>query len=209
MKRANSAAARAGTTKSASVVESAWAIGAEMIPIPPATTAASTVFTIDSWFTERPASIPEISFSEAARVARPKRVQRYSAASTSVSTITIPAIQKRFTGTETSATLTVSVGKRFGICLDAVPNPSTIAACSVSRIPSDATSFASGAAVRSGRNTSTSISTPTRAEASRVTTIAGAVPSVKPKKSDLSDHIEYAATIATAPVARLMIPDPR
>ena len=42
-----------------------------------------------------------------------------------------------------------------------------------------------------------------------MTTIAGAVASVKPKKSDFSAQNAYAATIATAPVARLMIPDPR
>ena len=42
-----------------------------------------------------------------------------------------------------------------------------------------------------------------------VTTNAGAVPSVNPKKSLFSDQVEYPATIATAPVARLMIPDPR
>ena len=62
-------------------------------------------------------------------------------------TTTIPVIQKRFTGIDTSATVTVPVGKMFGIGFAPVPNPSSIAACSVSRIPSDATSFASGAAV--------------------------------------------------------------
>ena len=90
-----------------------------------------------------------------------------------------------------------------------MPKPSSIADCSVSRMPSDARSFASGAAVRNGRKTSTSISTPTRAQTSNVTTSAGAVPSVNPKKSLFSDQNEYPATIATAPVARLMIPDPR
>ena len=41
-------------------------------------------------------------------------------------------------------------------CCD-VPNASSIVACAVSRTPSEATSFASGAAVRSGRKTASSI----------------------------------------------------
>ena len=42
-----------------------------------------------------------------------------------------------------------------------VPNARSIVACAVSRTPSEATSFASGAAVRSGRNTASSIRTVT------------------------------------------------
>ena len=51
-------------------------IDAARIPTPPAISDASSVFAIDSAFGDRPPSIAATSFSEAARVARPKRVQR-------------------------------------------------------------------------------------------------------------------------------------
>ena len=60
----------------------------------PPTTEARIVFTSESWFGDRPASIPATSFSDAARVARPKRVQRYVAISSTAIASTIPAIQK-------------------------------------------------------------------------------------------------------------------
>ena len=59
-----------------------------------------------------------------------------------------------------------SSGKTLGICFDAEPNHSSIVACRISRIPSEATSLASGDDVRSGRNTSSSLSTPTRTDTS-------------------------------------------
>ena len=71
--------------------------------------------------------------------------------------------------------------KTLGICFDAEPNHSSIVAWRTSRIPSEATSLASGDEVRSGRNTSSSLITPTRTATSSVTTTAGAVASVKPK----------------------------
>ena len=50
------------------------------------------------------------------------------------------------------------IGTMFGCgCCD-VPNARSIVACAVSRTPSEATSFASGAAVRSGRKTASSMS---------------------------------------------------
>ena len=76
VKPANSAAASAGTTWNASVCESSGTSGATRTPSPPATTHASTVFVIDRRLGDRPASIAETSFSDAARVARPNRVQR-------------------------------------------------------------------------------------------------------------------------------------
>ncbi len=76
VKRANSTAASAGTMKSGIVVESSLNERRRENAHQPATTDASTVFASDSWFGDRPASIPAISFSEAARVARPNRVQR-------------------------------------------------------------------------------------------------------------------------------------
>jgi len=44
VKRANSAAVRAGTTTSGSEVESSWVMEAASTPSPPATTVASRVF---------------------------------------------------------------------------------------------------------------------------------------------------------------------
>ena len=54
------------------------------------------------------------------------------------------------------------LGKMLGIGCDGEPNQSSIVACRINRIPSEATSLASGDDVRSGRNTSSSLSTPTR-----------------------------------------------
>ncbi len=72
--RASSAAASAGTIWSGSVSVSSWVIDAARIPMPPAIADASSVFTIDSALGERPPSIAATSFSEAARVRSPKRV---------------------------------------------------------------------------------------------------------------------------------------
>ena len=84
VKRANSAAVSAGTTWSGSDVESSWVIEAARTPSPPAMTVASTVFASASWFGERPSSIAPTSFSEAARVASPKRLSRKRSESASV-----------------------------------------------------------------------------------------------------------------------------
>ena len=122
---------------------------------------------------------------------------------------TTAAIQNLFAGIVASNTSTMSVGNTLGIGFDAVPNHSSTVAWSISRIPSEATSLASGDDVRSGRKTSSSLTTPTRTAPSIVTTTAGTVGSVTPKKSDLSAQNRYAATMDTAPMARLMIPEPR
>ena len=68
---------------------------------------------------------------------------------------------------------TKSLGKMLGIDFDAEPNQSSTVAWRISRIPSEATSLASGDDVRSGRNTSSSLSTPTRIATSIVTIAAG------------------------------------
>ncbi len=51
-------------------------IDAASTPSPPATRQASTVLIIDRPFGDSPASVAETSSSDAARVARPKRLQR-------------------------------------------------------------------------------------------------------------------------------------
>ena len=98
VKRANSAAASAGTTWSGSDVGSSCVIEAARTPRPPAMSVASSVFASASWFGERPSSIAPTSFSEAARVARPKRLNRKRSERTSVATRTIAGRMKRSIG---------------------------------------------------------------------------------------------------------------
>ena len=74
VKRANSTAPSAGTTCSVSVVESSCASDDARMPTKPATSVARIVFMSASRFGDRPASSAFASLSEAARVARPKRV---------------------------------------------------------------------------------------------------------------------------------------
>ena len=73
---ASTAAASAGTICSGSVLVSSSVIAAARIPTPPAISAATVEFASASRVGESPRSIPEISFSDAARVASPKRDQR-------------------------------------------------------------------------------------------------------------------------------------
>ena len=130
---------------------------------------------------ERPASIAETSFSDAARVDRPNGVQRYSAASTAATTITIPASSKRSIGTTRSKIVTVSDGRIDGADFRLLPKMTIIPDSSTSRRPSDAASFASGAVFRSGRKMVSSIRTPNAAMQASVRTNAGAVERWKPK----------------------------
>ncbi len=103
----------------------------------------------------------------------------------------------------------LSLGRMFGIGLAAVPNHRSIVACRVSSIPSEATSFASGDDVRSGRNTSNSAITPTATAATTAAMNAGTVLMVTLKKPVFSAQKAYAATIERPPMARLMMPEPR
>ena len=75
---------------------------------------------------------------------------------------TIAAIQNLFAGIDVPNTSTMLVGKTLGICFDGEPNHSSTVAWRINRIPSEATSLASGDDVRSGRKTSSSLSTPTQ-----------------------------------------------
>jgi hypothetical protein len=175
VKRARRAAASAGTICSGRVSVSSWVIDAARIPTPPAITDASSVFSIDSRLGERPPSIAATSFSDAARVARPKRVNRYSAARAMASTITIPVRMKRSTGITALSTLTVLWGRTVGSGCWVVPKASSIEAWRTSRTPSEETSLASGAAVRSGRKATTSVSAPTVSTITRLASRAGAV----------------------------------
>ncbi len=70
---ASSAAASAGTICSGSVFVSSSVIAAAMIPTIPAIRAAISELVSASFVGESPRSMPEISFSDVARVATPKR----------------------------------------------------------------------------------------------------------------------------------------
>ena len=76
VKRAINAAASAGTTISGRVSVSSEMSGAARTPSVPATRHAMSVLIIESRFGERPTSIADTSFSEAARDRRPKLLQR-------------------------------------------------------------------------------------------------------------------------------------
>ncbi len=94
--------------------------------------------------------------------------------------MTIPVSQKRFAGITTSKTVTLPPGRMFGICFAAVPNPSSIAACSVSRIPSDAIELRERRR-RPQRPEHQELHQHADQDAhEHVTTNAGALPSVKP-----------------------------
>ena len=180
VKRANSAAVRAGTTWSGSDVESSWVIEAARTPSPPATTVASTVFASASWFGERPRSIAPISFSEAARVARPKRLSRNRSDSASVTVRTIAGRMSRSIGTSEPKSSIVSRGSTGGCGLLEIPNASATPACATSSTPSEAASFASAEAVRSGRNATSSITTPSATRNRNVMIRAAAVGASQP-----------------------------
>ena len=122
-------------------------------------------------------------------MASPNRVQRYSAASTIAIAITMPARMNLSSGTVLPNTCTVPLGNIAGCGFCVVPNASSIDACATSSTPSDDTSFASGDAVRSGRNATNSIRAPIASVISSVSTSAGAVPKCVPPYSPvLSDQ---------------------
>ena len=73
---AKSAAASAGTTRNGNVVVSSAATEPARIPSVPSSRLARSEFTSDSSFGDRPARRAATSFSDDARVASPKRVQR-------------------------------------------------------------------------------------------------------------------------------------
>jgi hypothetical protein len=209
VKPASSAAPSAGTTWKASVCASSAINGATSTPSPPATTLASTVFAIARRLGERPTSIAETSLSDDARVDRPNGVQRYIAARSIATTTTIPASQNRSSGTTRSKIVTVPVGRIEGADFVSSEKTTITPASSTSRRPSDAASRASGAVSRSGRKIASSIATPNRAMQTSVRKKAGPEPRWKPKYPVLNAQKKYAASIAIAPIATLMTPEPR
>jgi hypothetical protein len=65
--------------------------------------------------------------------------------------MTMPARMNRFTGTTAPSMCTVLVGRMPGAGCGVMPKASSIDACATSSTPSEATSLASGAELRSGR----------------------------------------------------------
>ena len=102
------------TTWSGSAWGSSWTIEAARTPSPPAKNVASSVLASASWFGDRPSSIAPISFSDAARVASPNRVKRYTSQSTRVQARTMPGRMNRSIGTFESNTVTVPLGRTGG-----------------------------------------------------------------------------------------------
>jgi hypothetical protein len=180
VKLANSAAASAGTTCSGSARGSTEVTGATSTPSAPTMAAASSVFSIARPLGDSPERIADTSFSDAALVASPKCDQRYNADSATAAATTMPASRRWLTGTRTSKTCTTPWGRISGALLGSGPNAMRIADCVMSRIPSDATSFASGDAVRNGRKASSSISTPHTSDTRMVSTKATGVVNVGP-----------------------------
>ena len=122
--------------------------------MPPATVAASTAFVSASRSGESPASIALVPLSDAARVARPNRDQRYSAHRTAAASMTMPVSQNRSTGIRVRGDVDRGRwGARTARLRPPPPVMSSTVACAMSSTPSDATSFDSGDELRSGRNT--------------------------------------------------------
>jgi hypothetical protein len=121
----------------------------------------------------------------------------------------MPLITNADTGTAESSIRMTRIGMMVGWGCCEVPNARSIVACSVRRTPSDATSFASGAAVRSGRKTASSMRMLARATTPYESATASGVSSVKPSSPVRSAQNENPASIAIAPAARLMKPEPR
>ena len=79
VKPPSSAAPRAGTMRSGTLIGSSVVIGETMIPNRPTMTVASTQLAPARKSGEKPRTMAPFSFSAAARVARPNRVNRNSA----------------------------------------------------------------------------------------------------------------------------------
>src|ERR1700689_65316 len=209
VKRANRAAASAGMTSSGTVVGSREVSDPASTPRMPTTSEARRVLAMASPLGDRPASTPDTSLSAVARVARPNLVKRYSRVSAMATRTAAPATMRPDSGTPTPATLMLPAGSRDGSLTGWAPNHSVNPAARKSRMPSDATSLATGAADRSRRNASTSMSAPSTRPVTRASGTAIHLPTRKPNSPLVKPQNAYPATMAWAPMARLMMPDPR
>ena len=167
------------------------------------------MFTIEIRFGDCPDRMAATSFSDAARVASPNLVHRYSAQSPAATITTRPARMNLSTGmTTVSLSRTRFCGSIWRDGFWAVPKASSIDAWAMSSTASEETSFASGAAVRSGRNANSSISAPTTDTKIRLMASADTL-SREANSPLVSDQKTYPATMAIPPTDRLMMPEPR
>jgi hypothetical protein len=142
-------------------------------------------------------------------VASPNLVHRYIAHSAAATTITSAARMNLSTGmTTVPVSRTTFCGSIWRDGFWVVPKASSIDAWAMSSTASEETSLASGAAVRSGRNASSSISTPTSSTKIRLMVSADAVSS-DANSPLVSDQKAYPASMATPPTDRLIMPEPR
>ena len=169
--RAISAAASAGTTSSVRFCGvSTPTPGPAKRRSPAVRTVESTHVTMPSRCGESRANDAARSFSAAAWIARPVRDRRNQTA-TARPTATVMAInQSRSVGSGASATVTVPVGRIGSSGRAVVPYFIATPACSVSMMPTAATTLASTGALRSGLDTRTSTSAPSAAAAKRAMT---------------------------------------
>ena len=121
----------------------------------------------------------------------------------------MPLITKAERGTPAPSMRITRVGMIVGWgCCD-VPKARSMTACAVRSTPSEATSLASGAADLSGRNTASSNTMLTPTTTAYESATASGVSSLNPSSPVLSAQNVKPASIAIAPAARLMKPEPR
>jgi hypothetical protein len=153
LRRAASAAPRAGTTKRLKLYGLTPPRDVPTIP----TTAASPEANIQLYNPRRAGSRPNriapFSLTNEARVANPNRVARYVATTTAARTTTVASSQSRSTGNRRPNKSTTLLGRMPGARSVTLPNARTANACSISVSPTVATSIVTGGAVRNGRMT--------------------------------------------------------
>ncbi len=155
----SSAAAKAGTTnRLVSIGSSLLDIPAIAITASPASTDAIAQFRYPSRSGDKPVRTAPFSCSAAARVARPKRVNRNTSARPTATAIAIPASTKLAVGIVELPRWTTPSGSKEVSCNAAAPPPSAVTRncmtdCRYRNTPNDATMRASGGAARRGRKT--------------------------------------------------------
>ena len=220
LSRAMSAAARAGTTSRVRFAGvSTPTAGPAMIMVKDTSTVASTQVTMPRVWGDSRANAAARSFSAAAWMARPVRERLNQNASAAPSTTTSAVNQSRSTATLAPAILTVPVGSSASSGRGMVPYFRATPACSVNMMPTAATTLASTGAVRSGRETSISISAPsaaaTRSAITTDTQVGGGPILIDGSNGMGSVNFPacrslntYSGTVATAAAAKLITPVP-
>ena len=147
------AAASAGTISKVNVTGSAVTIGPASTPAPPASAPASAQLTAATRSGFHPVNASATSSSAAARLARPNRLNRYSAQAPAVATTTMPASHNRSLGRTTLPKCRGVDGRTRGTDTASAPYCNVTIACSATMTPTDARSRDNGGVARNGRNT--------------------------------------------------------